>query len=100
MTKFNVLEKDTYTIVSFELDTPLTPEELKRLKPPQVDFSKGVVISGRGPIWLYGYLIHFYHPSKFVTIHDPRLGAVVIQSHSPEYKVGDVIKIYGDDCWG
>lgn len=47
---------------------------------------------GRGPIWLYGFLVHFYHPTVWVATYDPRLGgAVVVESHSPGVEPGDVI---------
>jgi len=92
--KFNVDERDEYTIVHFELDGPIVPEVLSSIDPPKVDSKKGVVLSGRGPIWLYGFLIHYYHPTKFVATYDPRLrGAVVIESHSPEHRIGDIITL-------
>lgn len=56
--------------------------------------TKGVILSGRGPIWLYCFLTHYYHPTKFIATYDPREGgAVIVESHSPEYKVGEVLKI-------
>jgi len=57
-------------------------------------YTKGIVISGRGPIWLFGTLIHEFHPAKWVACFDPRLGGgVVVQSHDPEVKVGDVVEV-------
>ena len=90
--KFNVIDKGEYAIVEFELSEPLTPEELKSIKPPNI-VGKGVVLSGRGPIWLYGFLIHYYHPATFIATYDPRIGAVIVESHTPKHKVGDVINI-------
>ncbi len=91
---FSVDERENFTLVSFELSEAISPEILKEIKPPEVNLSKGVVISGRGPIWLYSYLVHHYHPATFVATHDPRQGgAIVVQSHVKEYKEGDVIKI-------
>jgi CRISPR-associated protein Csx3 len=90
---FDITEKDEYTLVSFEIPDILTPEDLSALYPPKVNGAKGVVLSGRGPIWLYCFLAHFYHPTKFIATHDPRLeGAVIVERHSPEYKVGSVIR--------
>ncbi len=95
---FTVRGKDYFTLIEFELKRELEPEDLKKINPP--DPIKGgfssdlIILSGRGPIWLYGYLIHFYHPTKAIAIFDPRLeGAVVVESHSKEFKVGDTIKI-------
>jgi len=90
--KFNVFDKGEYAIVEFELSEPITPEELKSIKPPNI-VGKGVVLSGRGPIWLYGFLIHYYHPATFIATYDPRIGAVIVESHTPKHKVGDVINI-------
>ena len=57
-------------------------------------FGKGVVISGRLPIWAHSALAHLFHPAKFVAHFDPRLkGGVIVATHSPEYKLGQVIPV-------
>ena len=94
--KFNVQKFDQIALVEFQLERDLVPEDLKNINPPdpvkEGFASKIVVLSGRGPIWLYGFLIHEYHPVKAIAVFDPRLdGAVVVQSHHPELKAGDVI---------
>ncbi|AAC06660.1 CRISPR-associated ring nuclease Crn3/Csx3 [Aquifex aeolicus] len=91
---------DDTTLIEFELKRDLVPEDLKKINPPDAVKNKFantfIVLSGRGPIWLYGFLIHFYHPTKGIGVFDPRLGgAVVVSSHSPNKKVGDVIKWEG-----
>lgn len=93
MINFSATEKEAYTLVEFALDGPITPDLLPGIKPPDVNPQKGVVVSGRGPIWLYGYLLHHYHPCAWVAVFDPRLGAVVVQSHTPTMKEGSVIKV-------
>jgi CRISPR-associated protein Csx3 len=96
--KFDVLEEEEYSIISFEIDGVLSPEDLAALTPPKVDGSKGVILSGRGPIWLYCFLTHFYHPTKFIATYDPRLGgAVIVETHSAEYAIGSVLKCYRED---
>jgi len=52
MIEFKVEEKDEYSIVSFELSSVITPEELTSLEPPKVNPTKGVILSGRGQ---YGF---------------------------------------------
>ncbi|AKB67862.1 CRISPR-associated ring nuclease Crn3/Csx3 [Methanosarcina mazei] len=90
---FNTTEKDDYTLVSFEIPTVLAPEDLSTIAPPEVNGAKGVILSGRGPIWLYCFLIHFYHPTKFVATYDPRIGgAVIVERHVPDYNVGSIFK--------
>ncbi len=83
-----------YSLVQFQLEEGevLAPESLKEIVFPDVEYSKGVVLSGRAPIWLFGAATHHFHPSKWVATHDPRLGYVVVQTHCQEYKVGQVIQ--------
>jgi CRISPR-associated protein Csx3 len=98
MIKFDIVETKEYNILKFELDGPIEPEFLGNLEPPKVDTTKGIIISGRGPIWLYCYLTHYYHITPFVATFDPRLGgAVVVESHTSKVKPGDVIKL--DNCY-
>ena len=93
MINFEVKENENNIVVEFNLTSGvITPEELKKVNPPQVKGDKIVVISGRGPIWLYGYLAHFYHYCMGVAFYDPRLnGGVVVQSHTPNVFPGDII---------
>lgn len=53
----------------------------------------GVVISGRGPIWLYAALVHHYHPAAWVATFDPRLGGgVVVERHTHDSPaLGEII---------
>jgi len=95
---FNIKQNNNFVLIEFELSREISPSDLKNVLPQDPvknKFSaKSVVLSGRGPIWLYGYLIHFYHATKFVAVYDPRLeAAVVVESHTEEVKVGDLIKI-------
>ena len=91
--EFAVYEDVEYTTVSFEISIPLLPSDLVNISPPTVDGTKGVLLSGRGPIWLYCFLTHFYHPTKFIATYDPRIGgAVVVESHSVQHAIGDVLE--------
>lgn len=92
--EFKVTERGNFTLVEFELPGPIEPRELATLCVPGVDPRKGVVLSGRGPVWLYCRLAHSYHFVKWVATHDPRLGgAVVVMSHDVLRKVGDVVSL-------
>ena len=92
--EFIVKEREEFTIVEFSIEEVIAPEELSALVPPAVNGEKGVILSGRGPIWLYCYLVHYYHPTRFVATYDPRLGgAVVVESHTKDYKVGQIIPL-------
>ena len=84
-------------MIHFILKRELEPEDLKKISPPDPiknNFSdKTIILSGRGPIWLYGFLIHYYHPVKAISIFDPRYNAaIIIESHFKKYKIGDIIK--------
>jgi len=94
--EFKLRVNEEVAVVEFELTRDLTPEDLKEISPPdpvkERFADKIVVLSGRGPIWLYGFLIHHYHPVKAVATFDPRLnGAVVVASHTPQVGVGEVV---------
>jgi CRISPR-associated protein Csx3 len=70
-------------------DRLIAPKDLRSLTlPPGIDTTVGVVITGRGPIWLYTYLVHELHPTAWVACYDPRLGAVVVTTHSRRCRWG------------
>ncbi len=95
MVKFTTKIYDNFTLIEFAIpDNVCSPEELKELDLPGVDSTKGVIISGRGPVWLFGRLIHHYHPTAWVATFDPRLGGgVVVASHTRGVEVGEVITV-------
>lgn len=88
----------TYQHLRIQLTNPdgiIEPEDLKGLKLPEgIQSSQGVVIEGKGPIWLYGYLVHECHATAWVGCYDPRLeGAVVVEAHTHAVSVGSVLKL-------
>lgn len=94
--EFRVKVSENWTLVEFELPNAIELSELPEILKlaPSIDARKGVIISGRGPIWLHSALAHHYHPTRWVAHYDPRVGgAVVVQSHDPRYRVGDVIEL-------
>jgi len=62
--------------------------------PPLPDIPRGslVIVEGRAPIWRYGMALHLLHasPAAAIAFYDPRLGAVVVATHSKEWTVGRV----------
>jgi CRISPR-associated protein Csx3 len=52
---------------------------------------RGIIFSGRGPVWGYAMMLHASHPTPWTATADPRLGAVVVQSHVLLLHVGQVI---------
>lgn len=73
------------------VDRPITPQE----PPPPIPKGSIVVIDGWAPIWRYGMAFHRLHgsPAGAVAVNDPRLGAVVVASHTPGIAEGDVIDV-------
>jgi CRISPR-associated protein Csx3 len=62
----------------------LDPKELVQVVlPGEPDWREGVLVNGRGPIWLYAHLVHLCHPAAWVATVDPRQGGVVVQCHIP-----------------
>ncbi|MEO0144166.1 MAG: CRISPR-associated ring nuclease Crn3/Csx3 [candidate division WOR-3 bacterium] len=95
---FKTTKKGQYALVEFVCDGELEPSILANLNPPdpiKEDIAdKIVILSGRGPIWLYAFLTHYYHPCSAIAIFDPRLnGAVLTQKHSTKirFSIGDII---------
>lgn len=86
-----------YQHLHFELTTPdrlIQPEDLKSIQlPAGLQWNQGIAIEGRGPIWLYGYLVHECHPAAWVGCYDTRLGIVVVASHTRGMTVGQVLTI-------
>lgn len=86
-----------YQHLHFDLTTPdrlIQPEDLNQIQfPTAVQWQQGIAIEGRGPIWLYGYLVHACHPAAWVGCYDTRLGIVVVSTHSRQVAVGQVLAI-------
>ena len=92
MIDFKVENREGFIFIEVTIDGVIEPVDIQGLNVPHVDYGKPVVIGGRAPIWLYGYLIHKYHYAPWVATFGPRLkGAVVVASHSKDRLEGEVI---------
>lgn len=83
-------------------DGLIDPEDLRGLTlPAGMVWSRGVVLEGKAPIWLYSYLVHECHAAAWVACFDPRLGdgspgvggAVVVATHSRQVGIGQVLLV-------
>jgi CRISPR-associated protein Csx3 len=89
-------QRNSMSVVYYSIgvDQPITPDEPL---PPLPDIPRGalVVIEGRAPIWRYGLAFHRLHgsPAAAVAVYDPRLGAVVVATHSPQFADGQIIDL-------
>lgn len=94
--KIAISDHAGFRMVRFEIPGGVTtPEEFASAV---AEAEKGlpgplpVLISGRGPVWGYGMLIHPAHPTPIVGTYDPRLGGyVVVATHDKKYALGQVI---------
>lgn len=87
-----------YQLLEIELtkrDRVIYPQALTNLQlPPEIDTTVGVVVSGRAPVWLYGYLAHELHPTAWVAFYEPRMhAAIVVSTHSRLVNVGQAISL-------
>jgi CRISPR-associated protein Csx3 len=81
-----------FVIYSIAVPSPITPAPWAL---PEIPRGSLVVVEGRAPIWRYGMALHLLHgsPAAAVAFYDPRLGAVVVASHSREWQVGQVLDV-------
>lgn len=85
---------DDVIFYSIGIERPILPDE--PLPPlPQIPRGALVVIEGRAPIWRYGMALHRLHgsPAAAIAVFDPRLGAVVVASHHPDWSEGQVLDV-------
>ena len=99
--KVNFKEEEDYclaeiTIEGGQMETEELEELVKKVREntPKECYEKGIVISGRMPVWAFGALVHEFHPASYVATFDPRLIAgVVVASHTKKKKVGELVPI-------
>ncbi len=87
-----------YVFYHIGVDEPITPDE-PLPPPPPIPRGSLVVVEGRAPLWRYGIALHRLHgsPAAAIAFFDPRLGAVVVASHSPNWREGQVVEIEGSN---
>lgn len=98
--KVNLTEVYSFCHFTIE-DDILGPEDLPYCSLPAEVLDRqhlGLIISGRGPVWLYARLVHEAHPFAWVATADPRLqGAVVVTRHRKDSPpIGSIIPLQKD----
>lgn len=91
---FSTRDANGIRVVGFEIPGGVTtPSEFSEAVAElgELGGNTPIIFDGRGPVWGYGMLIHSAHPTPWIAVRDPRLGAVVIATHSPDQQVGNVI---------
>jgi CRISPR-associated protein Csx3 len=85
-----------YQHLHIQITTPdgiVEPQDLRGLTLPEVQWQQGIVLEGKAPIWLYSYLVHACHPASWVACYDPRLGAVVVATHTHAVSIGQILSV-------
>ena len=84
----------TPVFYSVGVTSPIRPDEPL---PPLPVIPKGalVIVEGRAPIWRYAMAFHRLHGSSAgaIAVYDPKLGAVIVATHLPEYVEGQILEI-------
>lgn len=54
-----------------------------------------MIVEGRAPVWGYRMALHKLHasPAAAIAFYDPRLGEVVVATHSPEWTVSQEVDV-------
>jgi CRISPR-associated protein Csx3 len=68
-----------FQVLDIKLRDTITPNDLKYIKFPQTDSLKGLIISGRIPLWLCSYIHSIYRNKIWVAQYDLRFGALITQ---------------------
>jgi len=73
---------------------PITPAE-PLPPPPEIPRGSVVVLEGRAPIWRYAIALHRLHgsPAAALAVYDPKLGAVIVASHHPDFREGQILEV-------
>lgn len=96
MTSVQAGDKFPATLLEIGIDGGVCePSDLSKITVPNIPADRGVVISGRAPVWLFGFLTHHFHVCQWVATFDPRLagGVVVSRHHADAPQVGEVVSI-------
>lgn len=79
----------TYQTLSLGPEAHFEPEALAACLLPRLDRQRGVIISGKAPVWLYSYWVGQLGAWPWVACFDPKLsGAVVVSSRATAWPVG------------
>jgi CRISPR-associated protein Csx3 len=91
---FSLKPQGEFSLLTFDLGKdPIEPGVLGKLDLPEIPHGP-IVVSGRGPVWLFAYICHEVRSAPWVATHDPRLGGgVVVATTTPGVMVGDIVVV-------
>ena len=83
-------------IFEFELKEPVSLNEVSKIEKQLPDLEgRTLIISGKGPAWLYCMIMRKYL-CRFpvIAVYDPDLqAAIIVSSHLMSFKMGEQIKL-------
>ncbi len=81
-------------IFEFELKGSVNPNEVSNIEKQLPDLDGDtLVITGKGPAWLYCLRKHLYR-FAIIAVYDPELqAAIIVSSHLISFKMGDLIQL-------
>ncbi len=91
-----VEEGNSWTRVSFQLNPscPLRPSDLNNITPPELPSGSKIILSGRGPNWLFASLAMAYaNSAKAIACFQPGVGSTVAITNCREVELGDLIPL-------
>lgn len=92
---------ERYQCLEIVMAGAIEPAVLSSLAlPANLDYSRGIVLWGRGPVWLYAHLTSRCEAASWVGAYDVRLGSfVVVASRQANMQAGDLCRLVNrDEC--
>lgn len=90
---FLTTTSDDFQILSFKLSKEsISVDDLNKITIPNLDSKKGLIVSGRGPIWLYLYLYNKIKNVRWFASFDPRFGALITKAKNPKL-IGAIVDL-------
>ena len=85
-----IVEQSEFTRIEITLpEYHVDYGEMARFVAPQVDLTRGVVLDGRCPLWLYATLSRSYAGAAWVAVHVPQdQQALVVASRRAQHPIG------------
>ena len=83
-------------IFEFELKGSVNPNEVSNIEKQLPDLDGDtLVITGKGPTWLYCLIMRKYlYRFAIIAVYDPELqAAIIVSSHLMSFKMGDLIQL-------
>jgi len=95
---FRLERQGELQVLNFEIPGGvIEPSDLQKIAVPrgEIDPSRPVVISGRGPSWLYGYLVHELHYARILATFEPRVNKGIVAEAPSKELIGKAVDASG-----